>query len=90
MFDKNTNEYIVKVINTTEQPKTVDIVFDGLKKAQGNATTLTLDCSDYTLDNTLENPNAIVPQEGWATVDGNKLKATIEGKNFVVFKVKKA
>lgn len=89
VYDRNTEEYIVKVINTTEQPKTIDILFDGLKKVQGNATTLTLDCSDYTLDNTLENPDAIVPQEGWTKVEGNTIKTTIEGKNFVVFKVKK-
>lgn len=54
VFDKNTGEYIVKVINTTDKAQTVDIKFDGLKKIEGNATTVTLDCSDYTLDNTLD------------------------------------
>ena len=64
-------------------------MLDGLKQVKGNAATLTLDCSDYTLDNTLENPDAIVPQEGWTKVEGNTIKTTIDGKNFVVFKVKK-
>ncbi len=29
VFDKNTGEYIVKVINTTDKAQTVDIKFDG-------------------------------------------------------------
>lgn len=89
VFDKNTGEYIVKVINTTDKAQTVDIKFDGLKKIEGNASTLTLDCSDYTLDNTLDHPNAIIPQDGWAAVEGNVIKTTVQGKNFVIFKVKK-
>ena len=89
VFDKNTGEYIVKVINTTDKAQTVDIKFDGLKKIEGNATTVTLDCSDYTLDNTLDHPNAIIPQDGWAAVEGNVIKTTVQGKNFVIFKVKK-
>lgn len=89
VYDKNTNEYIVKVINTTDKAQTVNIVFDGLKKMQGSAATQTLDCSDYTLENTLENPNAIVPQDGWTTVEGNVIKTTVQGKNFTIFKVKK-
>ena len=35
VFDKNTGEYIVKVINTTDKAQTVDIKFDGLKKIEG-------------------------------------------------------
>ena len=89
VFDKNTGEYIVKVINTTDKAQTVDIKFDGLKKIEGNAATVTLDCSDYTLDNTLDHPNAIIPQDGWAAVEGNVIKTTVQGKNFVIFKVKK-
>ena len=89
VFDKNTGEYIVKVINTTDKAQTVDIKFDGLKKIEGNAATVTLDCSDYTLDNTLDHPNAIIPQDGWAAIEGNVIKTTVQGKNFVIFKVKK-
>lgn len=89
VYDKNTGEYIVKVINTTEKAQTVDIKFDGLKKIAGNVPTLTLDCSQYTMENTLENPNAIVPQDGYATATGNVVKTTVKGKNFVILKVKK-
>ena len=89
MFDNNTGEYIVKVINTTDKAQTADIKFDGLKKIEGNAATVTLDCSDYTLDNTLDHPNAIIPQDGWAAIEGNVIKTTVQGKNFVIFKVKK-
>lgn len=89
VFDKNTNEYIVKVINTTEKAKQVNIVLDGLKKMESYIPTQTLDCSEFALENSVENPNAIVPQNGYVTAEGNTIKANIAGKNFVVFKAKK-
>jgi hypothetical protein len=48
-----------------------------------------LDCSEFALENSVENPNAIVPQNGYVTAEGNTIKANIAGKNFVVFKAKK-
>ena len=89
VFDKNTNEYIVKVINTTDKAQTVDIKLDGLKKISGQATTITLDCSDYTADNTLENPVAVVPVESYTKTEGNIIKANVGAKCFVIYKVKK-
>lgn len=88
VYDKNKGEYIIKVINTAEKPQQVDIKLEGLKKVAGQVITTTLDCSNYNLDNTIENPVAIVPTEGYAQVEGNTVKATVKGKNFVVFKVK--
>ena len=88
VYDKNAGEYIVKVINTTEQAQSVDIRFEGLKQLPGRASTITLDCRDYSADNTLEQPNAITPQDGFAATEGNTVKATVEGKNFVVFRIK--
>ena len=89
VFDKNTNEYIVKVINTTENPQQINIVLEGLKKMDSYVPTQTLDCSEFAMENSVENPNAIVPQNGYVTAEGNTIKTTIAGKNFVVFKAKK-
>ena len=89
VVDNRTNEVIVKVINTTDNNQTVDIVLDGLKKVAPQAATVTLDCSDFEAENTIEHPNAVVPQDGWAKVEGNVIKGVVNAKNFVVFKVKK-
>lgn len=88
VYDKTTDEYIVKVINTTERPQTVSIVLNGLKSIS-KVNTITLDCSDYDMENTVDNPNAIMPLEGSMKADGTTVKATVAGKNFVIYKIKK-
>ena len=88
VFDKDKNEVIVKVINTTEKAQDIAIKLNGLKSI-ASATTITLDCSDYEMENTVDNPNAIVPQEATIQADGTTLNARVAGKNFVVFKIKK-
>lgn len=88
VYDKGSGEYIVKVVNTTESAQDVDVVLEGLKKVQGKVSTVTLDCSDFAAENTVDEPNLIVPQTGYAEVDGTTIKARVEGKNFVVFRVK--
>ena len=89
VYDAQTGEYIVKVINTTESAKTIAIKLEGMKGAVSKVNTITLDCSDYEMENTVDNPNAIVPQEAMLKAEGNTINATVAGKNFVVFKAKK-
>ncbi len=89
VYDAETGEYIVKVINTTEQPKTIKIALEGVKGTISKVNTITLDCSDYEMENTVDNPNAIVPQEALLKATGNTINATVAGKNFVIFKAKK-
>lgn len=89
VYDAETGEYIVKVINTTEQSKTIKIALEGVKGTISKVNTITLDCSDYEMENTVDNPNAIVPQEAMVKATGNTINATVAGKNFVIFKAKK-
>lgn len=89
VYDKESNEVIVKVINTTEGSKSIDIKLNGLKNGIAKVNTITLDCSDYDMENTVDNPNAIVPQEATLKAEGSTIKANVAGKNFVVFKIKK-
>lgn len=89
VYDAETGEYIVKVINTDEKAKTVSIKLEGMKGSISKVNTITLDCSDYEMENTVDNPNAIVPQEAMLKPAGNTINATVAGKNFVIFKAKK-
>ncbi len=88
VMDKGTGEIIVKVANTCETDRSVSIRLEGMKSI-GQVKTITLDCSDYDLENTVDNPNAIAPQESTAEAEGNVINATIPAKNFVIFKAKK-
>ena len=88
VYDKEKDEVIVKVINTTEQAKNVAIKLNGMKSIS-KVNTITLDCSDYEMENTVDNPNAIVPQEASIQADGTTINANVAGKNFVIFKIKK-
>ena len=85
VYDKNTNGYIVKITNTSAEPKGVDITFKGIKSlGKGTVTTLHADRMDAA--NTIEHKNNVVPQTGDVQTEGNVLKTIIPAKSFVVYK----
>ena len=89
VWDADTQEYVVKVINTTAQTKSVAIKLEGVKRIAGAVKSITLNCSDYDLENTVDNPNAILPQENDFKMEGTTLNTSVAGKNFVVYRIKK-
>ncbi len=88
VIDVEKGEYIVKIVNTTTNNKSIFIKFDGLKSIS-EARQITLDCSDYDKENTVESPYAVIPQEKSITTEDNSINLTIGGKQFIVVKVKK-
>lgn len=85
VYDKNTNGYIVKITNTSSEPKGVDITFKGIKSlGKGTVTTLHADRMDAA--NTIEHKNNVVPHTGDVQTEGNVLKAIIPAKSFVVYR----
>lgn len=88
VYDKDSAQYIVKVINTSESDQSIEIILNGAKKLKGDVSTLTLDCSEYMAENTPGEDELITPKAGTAQLNGTKIEATIKAKNFVVFKVK--
>ena len=64
VLDKETGEYIVKVANTSDAPQEVTINLNGLKKKGQDitaATVTTLSSDDINADNSLDNPERVVP-----------------------------
>ena len=88
VFDAEKEEYIVKIANTTTNSKSICIKMEGLKSIS-EARQITLDCSDYDKENTVESPFAVTPQEKSIPTEGNIINLTIGGKHFIVVKVKK-
>ena len=93
VFDSQTGEVIIKVVNTSKQPQTVSINLQGLK-GERTATTLTLSHNGSLDDeNTLDQPEKITPKPGTAKVEAGKKSAVLTDEvpamAFRLYKVKK-
>ena len=91
VWDAESQSYIVKVINTSDKAQPVELSFAGLGKkeslADGTITTFHSDNPD--LDNTVDNPTAIIPVESKITIEDNTLKTEVGAKSFAMYKFKK-
>ncbi len=84
VFDANTNQYIVKIANTSDAEQAVTLKLNSTKKTIENCTLTTLHSDDMDADNTLDEPEKIVPQttENVDLTSGLKVPA----KTFAVYK----
>ena len=91
VWDKNKEEYIVKVANTSDQKQSVTINFSDLGKKEqlANGTCIVLKSNEPEVDNTLENPNRIRPEEKSISAAGNTFSTELEPKTFSVYIFKK-
>jgi alpha-L-arabinofuranosidase len=85
--DKNKNEYIVKIANTSGKMHTVTLRFDGLRKNvhMAGGRCIKLHASDPNTDNTIENPDAILPEESAVSITGNIINTELEPYTFAVY-----
>ena len=87
VYDKDKNEIIVKVANTSDKSQSIALTFDGLKKktelAGGRCIKLT--SPDMDKDNTVEHPHAIIPQESPLSAQGKSLSVELEPYTFAVY-----
>ena len=90
LCDKNKNEIIVKVANTSDKKQPLSLIFNGLKKKEvlSGARCIKLSSADMDKDNTIENPLAIIPQETSLDVDGHTLNVDLEPATFAVYILK--
>jgi alpha-N-arabinofuranosidase len=87
VFDKNTGEVIIKLVNTSDKAQLKDIVLEGAKKVNSDAKLAVLKSSDLAGVNTLDNPKAISPVESVIKA-GKKFSINLESYSFSVIKVK--
>lgn len=90
--DSNEGTVIVKVINTSKTAQPVTINLNGLKE-QRQASTITLTSTEMDADNTLEQPERIVPSEGQISTEliknGTAINDELPPMTFRIYKVKK-
>jgi len=87
-LDKTKNEIILKIANTSDVAKKVSYSFNGLKAAERNGTQTTLKSDNPDQENTLDNPNAVVPTTKEIKVSGNTLEVELAPKSFNLYTIK--
>lgn len=88
VWDEPTKTYIVKVVNTSDQTCDLQLDFNGLKKSAklGNGKCVVFHSDDLDAENTLDNPNLIVPRESSISIDGNTFNTEIGAYTFSIYK----
>lgn len=91
VYDKNKDEYIVKVANTSDKAQPLQLTFAGMKKQQSlsQGKCIKLTSAEMDKENTLDNPSAIVPRESKLEVGAQSLNVEIEPNTFAVYILKK-
>ena len=87
-LDKTKNEIILKIANTSDVAKKINYSFNGLKAAERNGTQTTLKSDNPDQENTLDNPNAVIPTTKDIKVSGNTLEVELAPKSFNLYTIK--
>ena len=87
VFDKNSNSYIIKIVNTSEADKPVEITLTGTKNLFKDGTVTTLHAADREAANTTKNKDVVVPQTEKITASGNKITLTVPARTFAVYRM---
>ena len=84
-FDKATKSYIVKIANTSNQEKEINVTFNGIKKLNPGKMTV-LHADDIQAENKIDNKNVVVPVVSDAQANGNVLNVKMKANSFVVYR----
>jgi alpha-L-arabinofuranosidase len=88
VFDKNTNEVIIKVVNTSDKAQDVTLNLKGMKGSHATQL-ITFHSDNLTAENTLEEPEKITPQTSSMTVNAPQQSVTVPARTFYIYKIKK-
>jgi len=88
VLDKNSNEIILKLINSTDKPYTSNIILEGAKKTDPKAMMVTLKSDNGNNVNSLEQPTLISPVEKEIIIKGKAVNQVLEPNSFTVVRIK--
>ena len=82
--------YIIKVANTSSQPREVKFNFVGMKKkaSLSDVRIIYLRAADKRAENTLDRPDAVKPYETSAKISGHDFSAVVQPESFAVYIVR--
>ena len=88
-LDKENNEIILKIVNTSGKAQQKEIVVEGVKKLGSKGKMSVLKSDNLTAMNSLDNPKALSPVDEEIRAKGNKLNLTFAPYSVNVIRVKK-
>jgi alpha-N-arabinofuranosidase len=87
-IDKNTNELIIKMVNTTGESATHAVNVTGVKKFDKKAKVTVLQSNDLDAVNSIDQPKVVSPADSEMEVKGKKLNITLAPYSLTVVRVK--
>jgi alpha-N-arabinofuranosidase len=87
-FDQNSNEIILKLVNSTEKAQTVNIVLEGAKKLASKGKITVLKSEDLNMVNSLEQPTLLSPVEQELTIKGKTVNQVLDSYSFTVIRIR--
>ena len=87
-IDNKKKEIYLKIANTSDVAKKVCYTFNGLKKAERKGTHTILKSDNLDIENTLENPTAVIPSTKEISISGNVFEVELAPKSFNVYVIK--
>lgn len=87
VLDADKDLIYIKVANVSDKPQDIVMTFDGLKKKQTlkGVSVITYHSDDLDADNTLDDPEKIVPVEKSLDFEGSLFSTSVAPKTFAVF-----
>jgi alpha-L-arabinofuranosidase len=86
VIDKNTNEVIVKIVNSAGTDKVISFAVEGIKKLATEASVTVLSGLPEEI-NTLDNPFAVAPVSTRQAIKGKKIDLSLKPNSFTVIRV---
>lgn len=90
VWDKDTNSYIVKVANVSDETQPLSLIFNGIKKGKRlvGGECITLSAEDGEQENTIEHPNEVTPLTHTFEMTSNLFDTDIAAKTFKLYRFK--
>ena len=86
--EEKSGEVILKVVNVADRAQTTEISLNGAGKLGGTAKAIVLTSENSTDENTLAEPNKVVPVTKTVEVSGNTLRQSFPGNSVTVLRIK--
>lgn len=87
-IDKVKKEIYLKIANTSDETKKVNYTFNGLKKGERKGTHTILKSDNLDIENTLDNPFAVIPVTNDINITDNVLNVELAPKSFNLYVIK--
>lgn len=87
VYDDNTGEVVIKVVNATDQPQSTVLDLRGAKKLGKKAKVTLLAASSLDDENTLAHPKTISPKESTASISGQEFSYEFQPLSLTILRI---